>query len=164
MTSASAGAVISDDQLYRYRLWRGWDVDSPRVVWIMLNPSTGDGIDDDPTINRCLSFSRRAGMGRLEIVNLYALRSPDPDLLLSHPAPTGPDNERHIREVLAGAAMVVCAWGSHPGALRSPVRLKLAMMVPDGVQVVCLGYAGKHQPRHPGRIAAVSAFEPFVLP
>lgn len=51
-------AVISDDGRYRYLLWRCWDPNRATVTWIMLNPSTADALQDDPTIRRCISFSR----------------------------------------------------------------------------------------------------------
>jgi hypothetical protein len=158
-----ADAVLSADGQYRYRLERQWS-DGPAATWVMLNPSVADASIDDPTLNRCISFSRRAGMGRLLLVNLYALRSTDPAALARHSDPQGPLNAMHVRAALHEAQMIVAAWGAHPMALRSSLRLKLSIMAPDEVRPVCLGYAGKRQPRHPGRIAASSEFEWFAWP
>lgn len=36
------GAVLSDDGVYRYRLWRIWDRDRLPTTFVMLNPSTAD--------------------------------------------------------------------------------------------------------------------------
>ena len=36
------GAVLSDCENYRYELWRIWDESKPKVLFIMLNPSTAD--------------------------------------------------------------------------------------------------------------------------
>lgn len=44
------GAIL--DGPYRYRLWRIWDRALPMVCWVMLNPSTADATEDDPTIGR----------------------------------------------------------------------------------------------------------------
>lgn len=163
-------AVLSDDGLYRYRLERAWG-DTERtpfergtVTWVMLNPSIASHSIDDPTLNRCLSFSRRAGMGRLLVVNLYALRSTDPATLTTHPDPVGPENLAHVSNALSEAQLIVAAWGAHPMALRSTTRLKLRNLAPPRAPVVCLGKAGQAQPRHPGRIAASTLFLPFELP
>jgi hypothetical protein len=40
-------ALFSDDRLYRYQLWRGWDESRAPVMFIGLNPSTADALDDD---------------------------------------------------------------------------------------------------------------------
>ncbi len=160
-------AVLSIDELYRYRLERDWTPAGQvqrTATWVMLNPSTADATLDDPTLNRCLSFTRRAGLSRLLVVNLYALRSPDPAVLEAHRDAEGPMNASHVRSALAEAQLIVAAWGAHPMALRSTIRLKLGIMAPAGVPVVCLGYAGKRQPRHPGRIAATTEFQPFAWP
>ncbi|WP_244222910.1 DUF1643 domain-containing protein [Cupriavidus lacunae] len=53
-----AGAILSDCEQYRYRLWREWGRSSPGLGFIMLNPSTADHQVNDPTITRCL---QRAG-------------------------------------------------------------------------------------------------------
>ena len=73
-----AGAVFSDDMVYRYRLWRTWDPDLPTCLFIMLNPSTADHEQNDPTIRRCLDFAKQWGYGQLLVGNLFALRATDP--------------------------------------------------------------------------------------
>jgi hypothetical protein len=52
------GAFIDPTGNYRYKLWRDWDKYKPRVTFIMLNPSTADGKEDDPTIRRCINFAK----------------------------------------------------------------------------------------------------------
>ena len=47
---ARNGADFSDDRVYRYRLWREWDDSLPSCLFVMLNPSTADATQDDPTI------------------------------------------------------------------------------------------------------------------
>lgn len=57
------GAALSPDGVYRYRLWRIWDDDLAPTAFVMLNPSTADAMQDDPTIRRCMSFARSWGAG-----------------------------------------------------------------------------------------------------
>ena len=141
------GAVISACGTYRYRLWREWrnhpapaqwdlwteDDGSPCVdgageqlgeplacVFVMLNPSTADGEEDDPTIRRCVGFAKSLGFDRLEVINLFAFRATNPAelLKLGHAdEPWGVDNEAHVARALHLAGMIVCAWGAHGGHL-----------------------------------------------
>lgn len=78
------GCILSDCGAYRHRLWRLWDASLPTLAFVMLNPSTADQLADDPTIRRCISFARAWKFGRLEVVNLFALRTRKPDELLRH--------------------------------------------------------------------------------
>ena len=50
-----SGAVISDCGTHRYALWRVWDHSKGLVMFIMLNPSTANATEPDPTITRCES-------------------------------------------------------------------------------------------------------------
>lgn len=105
-------AVISSCGAYRYELTRRWDVTLPRVGWIMLNPSTADAEQDDPTIRRCIAFAKTWGYGGIVVRNLYALRATDPSELWKHPRPTGPDNDSHLLDSVDDP-ITVCAWGVH---------------------------------------------------
>lgn len=107
---------------YRLSLYRGWDPTRPPMVWVMLNPSTADARVNDPTIRKCIGFAQRLGFGAIEVVNLFALRSTDPDALTRSAAAgvdiIGPGNDDAI---LAAAARtepggIYCAWGSHKAA------------------------------------------------
>ena len=83
------GAILSDCEQYRYRLWREWDRRQPALGFIMLNPSTANHQVSDPTITRRLQRALAGRYGRLEVVNLFPLRSTDPDGLPSHLASLG---------------------------------------------------------------------------
>jgi len=105
-------AVLSDDGQYRYRLSRTWDVEQPTLGWIMLNPSTADATEDDPTIRRCLGYARDWGYGSIIVGNLFALRATDPDDLHEHPAPVGSANDEHLQAICEEADRVIAAWGT----------------------------------------------------
>ncbi|ELZ84414.1 hypothetical protein C453_12746 [Haloferax elongans ATCC BAA-1513] len=110
--SNSAGAVISEDGQYRYRLSRTWDSGKPTLAFVMLNPSTADATEDDPTIRRCINYARDWGYGSLVVANLFGLRATDPSQLEDHPDPIGPDNDEHLRNVCENAQQVIVAWGA----------------------------------------------------
>ena len=71
-------AFISPCERYRHALGRHWDNDKGFVLFIMLNPSTADAQQDDPTIRRCMDFAKRWGFGGIEACNLFDWRATDP--------------------------------------------------------------------------------------
>ena len=52
---STQGAYLSECGWYRYLLWRRWQPSAPVVNFIMLNPSTADAVQDDPTVTRCIA-------------------------------------------------------------------------------------------------------------
>jgi hypothetical protein len=108
----TTSAFLSDCQKYLYSLTRIWDDSKLRVLFIMLNPSSADGENDDPTIRRCIGFAKDWGYGGLYVVNLFALRATNPKELLTAPFVVGVENEKWIRRMSSLAHLVVCAWGN----------------------------------------------------
>lgn len=139
------GAEFSDCGQYRYRLWRTWDVEKPTVAFVALNPSTADGVDDDPTVRRCIGYAKEWGYGTLVVGNIFALKSTDPEELYEHPAPVGPRNDEYLREIVDEADRVVAAWGTH-GAHQDRGREVAAML--DG-ELVALDTTKHGHPNHP---------------
>lgn len=108
-------ATLSTCGKYRYDLIREWNPESPRVAFVMLNPSTADGTDDDPTIRRCIDFAKRLGGGSLIVWNLFAYRSPAPEALSLVADPIGPRNAQYHTEAILHAqdgGLVIAAWGA----------------------------------------------------
>ena len=93
-------AILSDCGAYRYELRRTWDDRLPVLLWIGLNPSTADHIQDDPTNRRIAGFSRRWGYGGYVLANLFAYRSPDPKALKQARDPIGPENDTLLGKTL----------------------------------------------------------------
>ena len=141
------GATYSDCGLYRYRLWRAWGAGGRTILWVMLNPSTADHLgNNDPTIERCERRSVEWGYSRMEVVNLFALRSPYPDALRSADDPVGPGNDRAIRQAARRADAILCAWGALGGhRARSADVLALLARKP----LLCLGRTARGEPAHP---------------
>lgn len=141
----AGAASFSRDRRYRYRLDRCWG-EGPSVVWVMLNPSTADAHDDDPTIRRCLGFTQRWGFDALTVVNLFAWCSPRPDVLAEASDPIGPRATRVLRAAIREADGVIAAWGNLPPAFR-PRAAQVVGMLPPGT--LTLGLTQQGQPRHP---------------
>jgi hypothetical protein len=157
---ATSGATISGD--YRYSLWRIWEPEQPRTLFIMLNPSTADQAQDDATIRRCIHFARAFQTGSLEVVNLYAFRATDPARLAQATDATGPENNAHIEQAAARAALIVCAWGAHKQA-QGRNREVLALLE-KSKNLYCLGVTRGGHPRHPLYIPACVQLERYQAP
>ena len=119
-------AIISDCNKYRYELHREWDKKKKKVLFIMLNPSTADGLNNDLTTIRCMNFAKKWGYGGIMIGNIYPFRAKRPKDLrkwLNDPAiPLDRGyrtNRVHVEEMAEQADIIVCAWGgNHPGTPR----------------------------------------------
>lgn len=146
-----SSAEISDCGRYRYWLERKWNRADPQV-FVMLNPSTADANEDDPTIRRCIGFAKREGAGGIVVVNLFAWRATDPKELSTTSDPIGPGNTRAIGEALLMAAVhqrpIICAWGAHHLAQTQGERLQ-RRAVDCAAQLVCLGTTKSGAPKHP---------------
>ena len=143
-----SGATFDPTGRYRYSLWREWDRESPRIAFVLLNPSTADATRNDPTIRRCIGFARSWGYGSVEVVNLFAYRSKDPAILRKVPDPIGPKNGFYIRKATRRARDTVVAWGNH-GSLFNRDRGALDNLLERGDIVYCLGRTQAGHPRHP---------------
>ena len=163
-------AVISADGKYRYRLDRTWDEpmrDMGRVCWVMLNPSTADAEQDDPTIRRCIGFSRSWGCSSLTVVNLFGFRSTNPAALwkLTTNEARGQENARHVLEAMREASLVVVAWGAHiafrsgGNVLYRLPRYNIEAWAAGPIR--CLGLTSMGQPRHPLYVKADTRLTPF---
>ncbi|WP_248928653.1 DUF1643 domain-containing protein [Paenibacillus hamazuiensis] len=133
---------------YRYRLAREWEEGKPRIVWVMLNPSTADHLTDDNTISKCITYSKRWGFGSLEVVNLFAYRSTDPKNLHLCDNPVGDDNDSYILESIRDTPMVIAAWGEH-GRIRNRGKQVLELIRSAGVKVYALKKLKNGEPGHP---------------
>lgn len=151
LLTGEGGAVFSEDRAYRYRLTRTWGSSGTHATWIMLNPSTASALEDDPTIRRCMAFTKSWGLDGLIVVNLFAFRATDPRGLACAD-PVGPDNDRFIREAIHPWSTVVAAWGVH-GHLWGRGAQVVRNLAADGTGLGCLGVTKGGHPRHPLYVA-----------
>lgn len=147
-----ASAVFdSPARTYRYLLTRIWDTTVPPVVFVMLNPSTADAFDDDATIRRLAGpkgFARRWQRGGVIVVNLFALRSKNPERLRRHHDPVGPYNPQFVRQAVQETDLVVAAWGG--GGVLANRGIDMACSLRKaGVELKALRVTSTGQPWHP---------------
>lgn len=139
----SSGAEFSVCGKYRYGLWRKWDDDKPRIMFIGLNPSTATGTMDDPTIRRVKQFAKEWGYGGVYMCNLFAFISPYPSDLKWVKDPVA-DNGNWLTFFAAMCKDVLFAWGSFPEATERAAIV--SGMFPSAV---CLGFNKNGSPKHP---------------
>lgn len=155
-----ASATIDPTGLYRYDLRRDWDSRLGLVNFIMLNPSTADGEEDDPTIRRCKGFASSWGYGQLVVTNLFAYRSTDPEALRLAVDPVGPENDLFIVRWATAADLVIAAWGTK-GLVLDRGRKVLSILASAGVEVSAIKLTSGNYPSHPLYLA--SRLRPFVF-
>lgn len=145
---APSTAVYSDCESYRYALTRTWDPDGKRVLFVMLNPSKATEVQNDPTVERCERRARALGFGAFRVTNIFAWRETDPHKMRKVADPTGPDNDRIIREGADWADQIIAAWGTHGTHLdRGPAVARL--LQDTGQPLTTLGLTKHGHPKHP---------------
>ena len=140
-------AILSSCQKHRLQLWREWDSNLPQVLFIMLNPSTADHEQDDPTLRRCIDFAKQWGYGGLYIGNLYSLRAADPKTLLKVSKFSHIDNCKHVSTMAQQCQLVVCAWGNYPIIKKLGIPLNIFKQLNQKLHCIDLSKTGT--PKHP---------------
>ena len=92
-TIIDSGADFSKCRKYRYTLWRTWDASKSKVMFLGLNPSTADEVKNDPTVTRCINYSKRWGYGGMYMMNIFSFRTTYPVELKKAQNPIGDKND-----------------------------------------------------------------------
>lgn len=148
---------------HRLELSRSWIGTGGTVNWIMLNPSTADDVFDDPTIRKCIGFSKRWGFSRLSVTNLFSFRATDPRDMkecarCDWVRAVGLADGALIQHA-STADLVVAAWGIH-GNFHGRADDVLNRVLPE-TQLFCIGKTKAGFPIHPVMAAYTSAPERF---
>ena len=144
-------AVLSECGLYRYYLTRIWDVALPAMHFVMLNPSTADAAQDDPTIRKCMGFARRNGCGGIAVTNLFAYRATDPKALIAA-AKAGTDvaGPKGWAWLDVGTQRrPIAAWGRNAYLPALADRLREVLRRYPGVEWLALDTMQNGGPAHP---------------
>ncbi|OMF05596.1 DUF1643 domain-containing protein [Paenibacillus sp. FSL H7-0942] len=146
-------ATFDPEKKYRYLLTREWDVTLPKLLYIMLNPSTADEVSEDQTSRQCLYFANKFQYGSFEVVNLYSLISTDPKgLKQSLVDPIGHKTDQYIIEASLRANRVIIAWGEKHFFNQRDKQV-IEMLRSKDINLYCLKMAKSGHPRHPSRLA-----------
>lgn len=151
-------AYFSECRKFRYILYRKWDKDAPIVLFIGLNPSKADGKIDDPTIRRCISFSKGWGFGGFAIVNLFAYCSHNPNELFKINDPIGPKNDSVIIEHIPKAEKIILIWGNHGSFLKRNEKILKLIKKP-----FCLKINKNGSPAHPLYLKSTLKPIPYII-
>lgn len=143
-------ALVSDCGTYRYTLLRSWDSDKPRILWVLLNPSTADYTKDDATSRRGVGYSKLWGFGSMMFVNLFAYRATQPKVMKKQPSPIGPLNNLHLEEQAKVADQIVCAWGTNGDHHKRDEEV-VKLLLKHAPVLWCLGLTKGGHPVHPLR-------------
>jgi hypothetical protein len=81
--------------------------------------------------------------------------------------PLGPENDRHLRDIMSAAPTVIFAWGplaKLPPALRNRWKEIANLADEIGCTPMCLGTTQDGQPRHPLMLAYSTPLTPWRRP
>ena len=137
-------AIFSPCRKYRYALWRIWDEKKPIAMFIGLNPSKANEKENDPTINRCISFAKSWNFGGLYMTNLFAYCTSSPSIIKSIHDPIGKDNDMWLKIIQKKTSIIMVAWGNQGRYLnRSKKIIKLFS------KLKCIKKNRTGEPSHP---------------
>ena len=164
VTNSTKGTATFDpSHRYRYCLTRSWSSTTPndhQVTFIMLNPSQASAERDDPTIRACSQFAQRWGYHQLNIVNLFAYRTPHPATLKQASDPIGPANDYYLLQAAKSAHKVILAWGNWGTFLKRDQTI-VKLLRPHHHKLHCLMRNNSGQPRHPLYIKRTTTPKPW---
>lgn len=158
MSTRFPPAIFSNCRTFRYTLWREWDFSNQNyAMFIGLNPSTADEVNNDPTVRRCIDYAKRWGYGAMCMMNAFAFRATDPAVMKAHPDPVGEKNDYWLKEMALEAGIIIAAWGLHGKHLdRQASILKL---LPHPIH--CLTTTKDGTPGHPLYLKKSLEAKPF---
>ena len=114
----------------------------------MLNPSTADEHQLDPTCSRARNYAERWGYGGLIVTNVFGWRATDPNVMKAVKDPVGPGNDAAIVRAAKEAAIVVCAWGNHGAFLNRSSDVK-SLLNESKIRLHSLRVNANGEPAHP---------------
>ena len=143
---------VLGDRRYRRRLVRNWTPDGVAertVLWIGMNPSMADGLQDDRTCRREQNISRRFGFSKYLKGNLLDLMETD-SALLPQDLRIARSNQNigEVTEMAAEASWVILAHGLLPPRLHQATVDIYDMLRETGTPIGCFQTNADGSPSH----------------
>ena len=133
-------AEFSIDKKERYSLKREWDKSKNKILYIMLNPSLADDKNDDPTIRRLISFTKKYNYGGFLVGNIFTTITPNPKEIDKSKGISVKNFEKLLK-LINKVDQIVYAWGDN---IEEPQLLKELVSNPK-----CFGKNLNGSPKHP---------------
>ena len=119
-------AEFSIDKKERYSLKREWDKSKNKILYIMLNPSLADDKNDDPTIRRLISFTKKYNYGGFLVGNIFTTITPNPKEIDKSKGISDKNFEKLLK-LINKVDQIVYAWGDN---IEEPQLLKELVLNP----------------------------------
>ncbi|MBX5130735.1 DUF1643 domain-containing protein [Rhizobium lentis] len=150
MTQSSA--IFSECGLYRYRLDRVVAETGITIAFFGVNGSTAGVTEEDHTSMKWRQFTLQNGGRRYIAGNPFGKTATNVKELALHSDPVGPENDRHLSEIIAEADLLVPCCGSR---LKLPRRLRHHLddlydrLFAAGKPIKVFGFTQSGDPLHP---------------
>ena len=159
-------AIISPCGQYRYRLSRDISEAGQVYAFFGINPSTADAEAEDATTRKWAGFCRANGARRYLAGNPFAFRATDVRMLAAVTDPVGPENEKHLLQIISDADVLVPCWGNSgkvPSSLRHHLSHLRCLLRDSGKPVKCFGFTSTGDPKHPLMLAYSTQLIPWNI-
>ncbi len=166
----SRGPDASFSNCGNYRWWLKREIgESPKtIVFVGLNPSKANKLQDDATLRRAIAFASSWGYGGLLVANIFALVAKSPLNLRKSRDPIGDLNDNVLLSIFdrwskESALDLWLGWGEGGTFLKrneetmsmlKPAVLKREKLFPNAKGILALGTTLGGNPLHPLYVGA----------
>lgn len=144
--NTTSGEEFSKDGMNRFILWRLWDLNKPRCMFVGLNPSKAGSLKDDPTIKSVCRIAKSNGFGGVYMVNCFPHISTNPQDMKMVSESDDLLNREYIFRAWCRSEVVVFAWGNFQVVKDSGILDFLTKKFPDA-KAIAINKNGS--PKHP---------------
>jgi hypothetical protein len=158
-------AKFNDDHTHRLILGRLWNESSSKIMFIGLNPSKADDVENDNTVRRLIKFSQNWGFGGFYIGNIYSYIATEPKDMIKYYSQL-PNSQvkklqkANLHQVIDRASicsMTVFCWGANVDQDDPWVEIVIRRFK----NAYCFGKTKDGHPKHPLFLASHTQLQKF---